>query len=70
MLYILAPLHQQICNTRTAISSYLRGIPLQKAIIHHFIPLEVSLELDCFAWAGTTDRDNFRDDVVMERTEP
>ncbi len=28
------------------------------------------MELDCFAWAGTTDLAVFRDDVVMERTEP
>lgn len=28
------------------------------------------MELDCFAWAGTTDRAVFTDDVAMERTEP
>lgn len=30
----------------------------------------MSLEFDCFAWAGTTDLAVFRDDVVIERTEP
>lgn len=54
-----------------AIKSYLRGILLQKALIHHFIPREVSLELGCFAWAGTTDLFTvFTDDVVIDRTKP
>ena len=37
---------------------------------HHFIPREVSLELGGFGWAGTADLVLFRDDVVIDRTEP
>ena len=55
---------------RLTIQEQQLSIPLLKAIIHHFIPCEVSLELDCFAWAGTTDLTVFRDDVVMDRIEP
>lgn len=52
--------------------SYTRCIPLlKKAIMHNFIPRdEVSLELGCLAWAGTTDLVIFRDDVVIDLTEP
>lgn len=36
----------------------------------HIIPRDASLELGCFAWAGTADFVLFRDDVVIEPTEP
>lgn len=36
----------------------------------HCAPREMALELGCLAWAGTADLVVFRDDAVIDRTEP